>query len=79
MSRIDLDSGGELVFERGSSSKQPEGKHYEQDRPGFQEGKNTLPKHVPPDQSAVEIDAQNRQDRLCGFGSRGRPHGMIVA
>lgn len=76
---VEVDPRGELAFEGGSSRKQPEGEQQECDRAGFEEGEDALPKHITPDQSAVEIDTQDRGKYFGGFGSCDRPHGMIVA
>jgi hypothetical protein len=77
--RVEFDSGGELALERGASRKQPQGQQQQLDGAGPEEDKDAFPKHVASDQSAVQIDAQNRRQHLGGFGSRDRPHGMIVA
>ena len=74
-----MDPGGELAFEGGSSRKQPEGEQQQREGAGFEEDEDALPKDITPDQSAVEIDTQNRRQYLGGFGSYNRPHGMIVA
>ena len=78
-SGVEVDPGGELAFEGGSSRKQPEGKQQQRDGAGLEEEQDALPKHVAPDQSAVEIDAQDRATAPCRFGSCDGPHGMIVA
>jgi len=74
-----MDPGGELAFERRSSRKQPEGEQQQREGAGFEEDEDAFPKDITPDQSAIEIDAQNRGQHFGGFGSRNRPHGMIVA
>ncbi len=74
-----MDPGGELAFEGGSSRKQPEGEQQQREGAGFEEDEGALPKNIAPDQSVVEIDAQNRGQRFGRFGSCNRPHGMIVA
>ena len=74
-----MDPRGEFAFKGGSSGEQPEGKQQQRDGTGFEEDKDALPKHVTSDQSAVEIDAQDRGRYLGGFRSCDRPHGMIVA
>ena len=76
---VEVDPRGDLAFEGGSSRKQPEGEQQERDGAGFEEDEDALPKHISPDQSAVEIDAQDRRQYLGGCGSCDRPHGMIVA
>jgi len=78
-SGVEVDLGGELAFEGGSSRKQPEREQQQHGGAGFEEKDDALPKDVASDQSAVEIDAQNRGQHLGGFGSCDRPHGMIVA
>jgi hypothetical protein len=78
-SRVEVDPCGELLFEPGAPRKQPERDQQQRDGAGLEEDQDTLPQDVASDQSAVEIDAQNRRQHLCGFGSRDRPHGMIVA
>src|ERR1035438_55884 len=63
---VEMDSGGELVFEGSSAGKQPERKQQQRDGAGPEECQNALPKHIPSDQSAVEIDTQDRGWRLGG-------------
>ena len=73
-SRVKVGPGGDMTFERSSSRKQPEGKQQQRDGASLQEDEDALPKDVAPDQSAVEIDAQNRGQHLGWFGSGDRPH-----
>jgi len=73
-SRVKVGPGGDMTFERSSARKQPEGKQQQRDGAGLEEDEDALPKDVAPDQSAVEIDAQNWGQHLCGFGSGDRPH-----
>ena len=76
---VEVDLGGELAFEGDSSRQQPEREQQQRDGAGFEEDEDALPKDVAPDQSAVEIDTQNRRLLLGDLGSCSGPHGMIVA
>ena len=76
---IEVHAPREIAFERSPSRKQPDGEQQKRDRVSPEEHEDGLPKHVAPDQSAIEIDAQDRRRRLGGFGSCSVPHGMIVA
>jgi hypothetical protein len=73
-SGVKMNTGGEFAFQCSSSGKQPEGKFQERDGPGLKKDEDALPQQVAPDQSAVEIDAQNRRRRFGGFRTCDGPH-----
>ena len=63
---VNVDFLAEPAFESGSPQKQPVRKLQQHEGAGLEEQKDALPKHVAPDQGAIEIDAQDWARRPCG-------------